>query len=171
VQGTGESGHEKELLQYVHKAVKKVSEDIENIKYNTAVSAMMQCVNGLYKVKEVDGYSSAGWQFALESIVELMAPFAPHASEELWRDLGHEDSVHVDHWPELDENYLVQDTIKLAVQVNGKVRAEIEVASDASKEDIEAEALIQENVIAHLQNNKPTKVIYVPGRLVSIVVK
>jgi leucyl-tRNA synthetase len=167
----GELQHSQELLRISHKAIKKVTNDIEQIKYNTAVSTMMEMVNNLYLIKAEYGFTDTeNWQFALESVVQLMAPFAPHASEELWRDLGHEDSVHIGHWPELDEKYLVEDTITLAVQVNGKVRAEIEVSADASKEDIEAEALKQENVIAHLQNKKPTKVIYVPGRLVSIVV-
>ncbi len=164
------NSQDNELLRTSHRAIKKVSNDIESIKYNTAVSAMMECVNELYKLKELDNYSSAEWQFALETVVQLMAPFAPHVADELWHSLRHEDSVHVGHWPVLDEKYLSSDTIKLAVQVNGKVRAEIEVATDASKEEIEALALAEENVIKYLENKKPTKVIYVPGRLVSIVV-
>ena len=167
---TADDSFNRELLTSTHKTIKKVTEDIEAIKYNTAIAAMMECVNELYKIKDKDFYASNDWQFALESLVSMLAPFAPHASEELWHDLGHEDSVNVDHWPELNEEYLVADTIKLAVQVNGKVRAEIEVGVDMDDESIKDEALAQENVIAHLGGQDPKKVIYVKGRLVSVVV-
>jgi len=159
-----------EILKSTHAAIKKVTDDIESIKYNTAVAAQMTCVNDLYKIKEKDNYSSESWQNALESLVMLVAPFAPHIAEELWRDLGHDDSVHIDHWPVLDEKYLVEDTMKLAVQVNGKVRAEIEVATDVSEHEVKELALAQENVQNHLAGTDPKKVIYVSGRLVSIVV-
>ncbi len=168
--GSVEEGQDKEILQATHKAIEKVTTDIEAIKYNTAIAAMMTLVNDLHKIKEDDTYASPAWQFALESLVQLMAPFAPHAAEELWRDLGHGDSIHISHWPELDEQYLVQDTMTLAVQVNGKVRAEIEVAADAEEEAIKQEALSQENVQAHLDGKEPKKVIYVQNRLVSVVV-
>jgi leucyl-tRNA synthetase len=130
---------------------------------------MMECTNELYKLKEVDNLGSDAWEFVLKSLLQLLAPFAPHIAEELWHQLGHEDSIHVNHWPELDEQYLVLDTMKLAVQVNGKVRAEIEVASDASESDIKSLASTQENVAKYLEGNEPKKVMYVPGRLVSIV--
>jgi leucyl-tRNA synthetase len=161
---------DKELLQVIHKAIKKVSDDIESVKYNTAVSAMMECVNSLYKLNDQDGYSSEQWQTALESIVQLMAPFAPHAAEELWRDLGHNDSVHIDHWPVLNTQYLAQDTIKLAVQVNGKVRAEIVVNNNLDEESIKLAATEQENVKAHIGDKEIKKVLYIKNRLVSIVV-
>ena len=161
---------DKDLLQISHRAIKKVQQDIEAIKYNTAVSAMMECVNGLYKVKDTDSYASSEWQSALESIVQLMAPFAPHAAEELWRDLGNSDSIHVGHWPALNESHLIADTMKLAVQVNGKVRAEIEVDADSSEESIKEIALSQENVQAHLSGKDPKKIIYVKNRLISVVV-
>ena len=160
-----------DLLRTTHKTIQKVTHDIEKIKYNTAVSSMMENVNNLYKIKESDGFSdSANWLFALESAVQLVAPFAPHIAEELWRDLGHNDTIHIDHWPVLDEQYLISETIKLAVQVNGKVRAEIEVPADMSDQEIESEALAQENVVTHLAGVKPKKIIYVKNRLVSIVV-
>jgi leucyl-tRNA synthetase len=159
----------KELLQAIHKAISKVTDDIEAVKLNTAISTMMECTNELYKLKEVDNLGSDAWEFVLKSLLQLLAPFAPHIAEELWHQLGHEDSIHVNHWPELDEQYLVLDTMKLAVQVNGKVRAEIEVASDASESDIKSLASTQENVAKYLEGNEPKKVMYVPGRLVSIV--
>lgn len=161
---------DKELLQAIHKTIKKVTDDIEAVKLNTAISAMMECVNELYKIKELDNFASEQWKFTLESLLQLVAPFAPHIAEELRHQLGHEDSIHVNHWPVLEEKYLISDTIKLAVQVNGKVRAEIEVASDADEQDIKELALSQENVQKYLDGANPKKVIYVKGRLVSVVV-
>lgn len=158
------------LLRAIHKAIKKVSDDIDAVKYNTAIAAMMSCVNELYKIKEADKYTSNQWQFVLESIVQLIAPFAPHIAEELWRDLGRDDSVHADHWPVLDEQYLVEETLKIAVQVNGKVRAEMEIEANASDEDVKLLALKQENVQRHLEGREPKKVMYITGKLVSIVV-
>jgi leucyl-tRNA synthetase len=157
------------ILQSIHKAINKVTQDIEAVKLNTAISAMMECVNELYKLKDLDNFTSSSWKFTLESLLQILAPFAPHISEELWHQLGHEDSVHVGHWPTLDEKYLVEDEITLAVQVNGKVRAEITVSADAPQEDIMTLALSQENVQTHLAGREPKKVIYVPGKLVSIV--
>lgn len=169
-QQQSESQENSAMLRAIHKAIKKVSDDIDAVKYNTAIAAMMSCVNELYKIKEADKYASKEWQFVLESIVQLVAPFAPHIAEELWRDLGHEDSVHADHWPILDEKYLVEETLKIAVQVNGKVRAEMEIQVNASDEDVNVLAFQQENVKRHLEGREPKKVIYITGKLVSIVV-
>jgi len=158
-------------LKAVHPAIKKITNDLEDQKYNTAIASAMKATNDLYELKAKDGFEdSESWQEALNALVMLIAPFAPHTAEELWHDLGHEDSVNKDHWPVVDEQYLVSDTLTLAVQVNGKVRAEITVATDANEEDIKAEALAQENVQKHLQGQPPKKIIYVKGRLISIVV-
>ncbi|MCA9328347.1 leucine--tRNA ligase [Candidatus Saccharibacteria bacterium] len=158
-------------LKIVHPAIKKVTDDLEAQRYNTAIAAMMKATNELYELKAKSPFrSSKLWQEALESLVMLVAPFAPHTAEELWHDLGHEDSVNKDHWPELNETYLHSDMMKLAVQVNGKVRAEIEVSTEAVEDEIKELALSQENVKNHLGNQTPKKVIYVKGRLVSIVI-
>ncbi len=158
------------VLQSVHKTIKKVTEDLEQQKYNTAIAAMMQCVNDLYKAKQ-DGFDDqASWRFALESMVMLVAPFAPHMSEELWHELGHQDSVNVDHWPTYDEQYLVSDTMTVVVQINGKVRAQLQVAADAAEDDIIAQAKADERVALYLAGQNPKKTIYVPGKLVSFVV-
>jgi len=132
---------------------------------------MMACVNDLYKIKEQDKYSSEQWQFALESIVQLVAPFAPHVAEELWHQLGHEDSVHIDHWPELDKQYLKADTVTIAVQVNGKVRGTVEVNFEDDEETVIETAKKQENVQTHTKGKDIVKSIYVKGRLVNFVVK
>jgi leucyl-tRNA synthetase len=164
-------GQNELVLKVVHPTIKKVSLDIEDLKYNTAIAALMKCTNDLYEIKGRDGFAGQkDWLFALESLIMLMAPFAPHAAEELWHELGHKDTIHIDHWPEWDEKYLVSDTMTIVVQVNGKVRAEIEVASDASEEDVKTEALKNENIQKYLEGREPKKLIYVPGRLVSVVV-
>ena len=156
-------------LGVVHKTIKKVSDDLERLSFNTAIAAQMELVNELYKAK-IAGLKGDSWQFSLESIVKLVAPFAPHIAEELWQQLGHDDSVHIAAWPTWDDALLVEDTVTIAVQVNGKVRAELTLAKDASKEDIETAALANEHVQSFVGDKKPTRIIVVPGRLVSIVV-
>jgi leucyl-tRNA synthetase len=164
-------GKSDSVLKAVHPAIKKVTSDIEEQKYNTAIAALMKCTNDLYEIKAKDGFvGRKDWLFALESMVMLMAPFAPHAAEELWDNLGHKDSVHVDHWPKWDEKYLVNDTMTIVVQVTGKVRAELEVSSDASEEDIKAEAVKNDKVQKYLDGKEPKKIVYVPGRLLSLVI-
>ena len=160
-----------ELLRLTHLTIKKVTRDIEDEKFNTAVAAMMEMVNGLYKIKEAQGIqASATWRFTLESLLQILAPFAPHITEELWHELGHTDTIHVNHWPKWDEKYLVSDVMTIIVQVNGKLRSRLELPVDADKEAIEQRALDDEKVRAYLNARAPKKVIYVPGKLVNIVV-
>ena len=161
-----------EIRSLAHRTIKKVTEDIEDDKFNTAVSTMMETVNALYKIKESKGIGvSDAWAFVLESLLQVLAPFAPHITEELWHQLGHEDTIHIDHWPRWDDAYLSTDTMTIAIQVNGKLRGTLNVSIDAEKDEITAQALSLEPVAKHIGDKKPTKVIYVPGRLVSVVVK
>lgn len=158
------------LLRAVHQATKKVTADLEDLKYNTAIAGLMKCTNDLYDIKAKDGFTNAkDWQTGLESMVSMMAPFAPHAAEELWHDLGHDDSVNRDHWPVWDDEYILEDTITIAIQVNGKLRGTVTVAADMSKEAIIAAALASDRVKIHI-NGEPKKTIYVPGKLVNLVV-
>lgn len=159
----------KSLSHTTHKMIQKMTEDIQANRYNTAIAASMENLNELYKCKTTSLEQSDAWREALEAAVACIAPFAPHCAEELWHQLGHSSSVHRDTWPELDESKLGTDTITLAVQVNGKVRAEIEVAADADKDTIIEAALTQEKIAGILDGKIPTKTIYVPGRLVNIV--
>ena len=160
-----------ELLRLTHLTIKKVTRDIEDEKFNTAVAAMMEMVNGLYKLKESHGIqASETWRFALESLLQILAPFAPHITEELWQELGHPDTIHINHWPKWDEKYLVSDVMTIIVQVNGKLRSKLELPVDTDKDTIEQRALDDEKVRAHLNARAPKKVIYVPGKLVNIVV-
>lgn len=161
---------EEAVLRVSHATVKKVTEDLEKLSFNTAVATMMDMVNQLYLHKAKQPIAkTAAWQYACESLVQLLGPFAPHIAEEMWQLVGNTDSVHVGHWPAYEEARLVSDTITLAVQVNGKVRAEITVASSASKEEVIAAGLAHENVQKYLENKEPTKTIYVPGRILNFV--
>ena len=160
-----------ELLRLTHLTIKKVTRDIEDEKFNTAVAAMMEMVNGLYKFKESHGMqASETWRFSLESLLQILAPFAPHITEELWQELGHTDTIHVDHWPKWDEKYLASDTMTIIVQVNGKLRAKLELPADADRGVVEQAALADENVTKFTSNKPPKKMIYVPKKLVNIVV-
>ena len=160
-----------ELLRLTHSTIKKVTRDIEDEKFNTAVASMMEMVNGLYKIKESHGIDTSDeWRFALESLIQILAPFAPHITEELWHEMGHDDTVHVGHWPKWDEKYLKSDTMTIIVQVNGKLRAKLELPSDMDKQGVEAAALADENVQKFTNNKPPKKMVYVPGKLVNIVV-
>ncbi len=169
--GTTSEEMVKKVTVVAHKTVKKVTDDMANLSFNTSVSAMMEMTNELYLIKAKESIvKSDAWNYAFESLVQIVAPFAPYIAEELWHQLGNEDSVHIGHWPKYDESVLLQETITLAVQVNGKVRAQIEVASDASKEAVIASGLADANVQKHLENKEPAKTIYVPGRILNFVV-
>ena len=156
------------LRVLTHKTIRKVTDDYRRQSFNTAIAAMMEFVNELYKFK-VDGFSKDVWQDSLKALVQMLAPFAPHMADELWEQLGQEGLVQNASWPVWDDALIVEDVISIAVQVNGKLRGEISVAKDADPEDIKAQALMQDNVAKFVGEQKPAKIIYVPGRLVSIV--
>ena len=159
------------VLKIIHPTIKKVTHDLEGQKYNTAIAAMMKATNELYDLKAKDKFGAkTNWRFALESLVGLVAPFAPHMSDELWHQLGHETSVHRDSWPQWVDTYLVSDTMTIIVQVNGKLRAKLEVDKNLSKDEIEAMALANDHVQTFVGDKQPNKVIYVPGKIVNIVV-
>lgn len=161
----------RQILTVAHKTTKKVTEDIEDDKFNTAVSAMMEAVNNYYKLKESFGIGkSDAWQTALEALLQVLAPFAPHITEELWADLGYADTIHIDHWPKWDDSYLVSDVATIIVQVDGKLRAKLQVTKDATQQEVEQLALHEDNVSKFTGDKKPAKIIYVPGRLINIVI-
>ncbi len=158
------------LLEIQHKTIKKVSSDLEDLGFNTAIAAQMEYVNVLYKLKASIPMQSPAWKHAIETLLQLLAPFAPHISEELWHQTGHTDSVHTSTWPSYDEKYLITDEITIVVQVNGKVRANLRVASDSTEESIKIAAQKDENVAKFLDQQIPNMTIYVPGKLVNFVV-
>ncbi|MBX4197342.1 leucine--tRNA ligase [Candidatus Saccharibacteria bacterium] len=160
-----------EITAAVHKTIKKVSQDLERLDFNTAISAMMELVNHLYKLKAETGLTqSASWRFALETLTQLLAPFAPHIAEEIWESLGHDSSVHISTWPQWDEKLVAEEIITLAVQINGKVRSEIVVPTDISEAEAIEIAKADEKIAPQLDGKTIKKAIYVPGRLVSLVI-
>ena len=168
----GSSDKDLQIIAQTHKTIKKVSQDLEKLDFNTAIAAMMGLINEFYKIKaEQPIIQSDGWRFALENLTQLLAPFAPHIAEEVWHDLGHEESVHVSAWPAWDDKLVVEDIITLAVQINGKVRAEIVAPADITKEAAIAAAKADEKIAALIKDKTIKKEIYVPGRLVSLVVE
>lgn len=160
---------EKELKQLDAKTTKKVTEDIYRNSFNTAIASLMEYVNALYKLK-VKGMNEEAWLNAITHLVQEIAPFAPHMAEELWRDLGYKEMIHNYPWPTFDELLLKTDTMKIMVQVNGKLRSEILVASDASEESVKTTALNDEKVKTYIKDKAPKRVIYVKGRIINIVI-
>ncbi len=160
--------NDQKLVVILNKTIKKVTDDIRRQSFNTAIAGLMEFVNDLYKLK-LDGFSEKGWHDALVALAQMLAPFAPHIADELWAQLGNEGLIQNASWPNWDDSLIVEDVISIAVQVNGKLRGEISVAKDADPEVIKTQAVAHENVAKFVGNQKPAKIIYVPGRLVSIV--
>jgi leucyl-tRNA synthetase len=161
-----------ELKRIMHRAIKRVSDDLTNMGFNTAIAALMEGLNELYKAKVAIPFDQAvsTWRWAAESFAQLLAPFAPHITEELWAELGHKESIHTSEWPTYDEQYLVSDTMVIAIQVNGKVRGEVEMPSGATEEQVVAAAKANEKVASYLGEATIRKTIYVPKKLVSFVI-
>jgi leucyl-tRNA synthetase len=155
-------GQNNDLAKVTHQTIKRVEEAINSLRFNTAISAMMECTNAYTAAKEVP-------KDLFLAFLKLLSPFAPHLTEEINSILKEEKLLSEQRWPELDESLLVESEIQLIVQVNGKLRARIQVLADASKEDAEKAALADENVTAHTDGKTVRKVIVVPGKLVNIV--
>ena len=154
----------KEQLKSVHKLIKKITADIENFSFNTAVSAFMICVNELSQLKCHN-------KELLEQVVILLNPFAPHISEELWSLLGHTNSICDAAWPQVNEAYLVEDEQQLTISFNGKARFQMNFAATASSDEIQAITLQDERTIKYIDGKTVVKVIVVPKKIVNIVLK
>ncbi|PIZ62745.1 leucine--tRNA ligase [Candidatus Saccharibacteria bacterium CG_4_10_14_0_2_um_filter_52_9] len=159
-----------EINRALHAMIKKMTEGLEHNRYNTAIAATMTATNDFYKLKTKHFGKSEVWQKALEGLVACIAPLAPHMSDELWHLLGHSASVHHDSWPKHDEKYLIQDKVTIAVQVNGKLRGEVQVPTGADEDTVVKSAKANEKVASHLKDQTIRKTIYVPGKLVNFVV-
>jgi leucyl-tRNA synthetase len=152
-----------EQLKAINACVAKVTEETEGMRFNTAIAAMMEFVNAATKWDEKP-------RKTLEPFVLLLGPYAPHLSEELWGMLGHEGSNAYEAWPEADTSLLVEDTVTLAVQVNGKMRGKIELAADATQADAMSSAMAQENIAKFVGDEADIKkIIYVPGKILNVV--
>lgn len=160
----------KELQKVRHTVIKKVTIDLKDMGFNTAIAGMMEAINELYRIKGSNGFADTKqWHVTIKDLLKLLAPFAPHITEELWSQFGEKDSIHVQEWPEWDESKLVTDTFKVVVQINGKVRAVIEVQSGASEQEIVEMAKAEDKVKTYLAS-EPKKTVYVPSKLVNFVV-
>ena len=158
-----------ELRFATHKAIKEVSEDLENFQFNTAIAELMTLLNAMQKAKNTATAKTSQWQETCKVMVTMLAPFVPHIAEELWQRMGYETSVHLEKWPDYDDSALVKDTMTMAVQINGKVRAEIVVPADSTKEQILAIAKAEEKILKHLEGKEIKREIVVPNKLINIV--
>ncbi len=151
-----------ELTKALHKTVKKVTEDIEAMSYNTGISAMMEFVNLCYKEPQLS-------KEACEKLLLILSPFAPHISEELWSRLGHSKTLAYEAWPTFDAALVVDDTVVVSVQVNGKLRGTLEVSKSAVQSEILAQARALESVQRNIEGKTIRKEVYVPGKIVNFV--
>jgi leucyl-tRNA synthetase len=150
------------LVRCMHRTIKKVGEDVEDLRYNTAIAALMTLLNDIRRIGSPD-------RWVLESVLIMLAPFAPHISEELWEALGHSTSIFTARWPSFDPALTLEEKVVMAVQVNGKVRGRIEVPRDATEADVIAAALADAAVQAHVDGKEIRRRVVVPGRLVNLV--
>ncbi|WP_338631365.1 leucine--tRNA ligase [Clostridium baratii] len=162
---------EKELNFWLNTAIKGVSEDGEKMQFNTAIARMMEFINALSKYNKEEVKNASFLKEVCESFIKILAPFAPHFSEEQWSLFGNTTSVFNESFPEFDPKALVKDEVEIAIQVNGKIKAKINVASDLDEEGIKAAALADENIVKNTEGKNIVKVIVIKGRLVNIVVK
>ena len=155
-----------EDLKQLHRTIAGVRDDYEHLRDNTVAAKLIEYVNYLTKT-----YPNGAPRAAVEPLVQMVSPLAPHIAEELWSVLGHTETITFEPFPEFDEQWLTDDTVEVPVQINGKVKARIDVAADASKDDLEAAALADERVAALVDGKNVVKVIAIPGRMVNLVVK
>jgi leucyl-tRNA synthetase len=153
-----------ELEAKVHQTIKKVSQDYENLKFNTAIAALMTLVNEVYRLESIN-------EAEMKTVLLLLNPVAPHITEEIWEKLGFEGMLNEQRWPVWDEAKTVEQTVEIGVQVNGKLRATITVNLDDPQEAAREKALSAEAVKRALDGKTIVKEVYVPGRIYNIVVK
>jgi leucyl-tRNA synthetase len=155
----------------VHGTLAKVGDDIgRRYTFNTAIAANMELMNELARFDDRSMQGRAVLQEALEFVVLMLSPIVPHITHALWHVLGHEDAVIDRRWPPVDEQALVQDTLMMVVQINGKTRGKISVPADAGRDVIESATLGEENVARHIGESPVKKIIIVPGKLVNVVI-
>ncbi len=169
---TAETKDDKQLNYILNNTVKRVSDDIEKrFNFNTAISAIMELTNEMYRYKELEDVNLGLLRSAAEKLVLLLSPFIPHACEEMWEGLGFTELIYHAQWPSFDEAALVKDSIEIVVQINGKVRAKLEVPSGLSKEEFEKICMDNDTVKDLVKDKAVVKVIAVPRKLLNIVVK
>jgi leucyl-tRNA synthetase len=163
--GCPEGNPNLDTLKLVHKTIRIVTDHVERMRFNTALAALMEQLNHIQRLAP----NELG-RFAIESYVLLLSPMAPFVAEELWRELGHQRSIHLESWPKYEEALTRDETVTVVVQINGKVRDRLQVEADAAEPVVRELALRRDAVAKYLDGQSPKKVIYVPGKLVSIVI-
>ncbi|MCD6299964.1 MAG: leucine--tRNA ligase [Dehalococcoidales bacterium] len=161
----------RDLQRFTHQTIKKVTEDMERLRFNTMIAALMEFTNYLAKIKESGAVDNSAWERSIETLLLLLAPTAPHLAEELWERAGHSYSIHNQSWPGWDEELAKDEEITLVVQINGKLRDRISVPAAITEADAKQMALEREKIKVHLEGKNIVNIIYVPGRLVNLVVK
>ena len=159
-----------DLRRWTHKTIKRVTDDMEAFTFNTIIAGLMEFSNALLKAKETAVYGTPAWEEAIETMLLLLAPCCPYIAEELWERTGHQYSIHQQSWPQYNADLAAEEVITLIVQVNSKVRGRVKLPADVGEEEAKQAALSDPNVQRHLAGKEIRKVIYVPGRLVNIVV-
>jgi len=167
----GEGGDGDALRRLTHRTLRKVGDDLERFAFNTAIAALMELVNELYRQRETAVYRSEAWSESIRMLTLMLAPFAPHLAEELWQRIGGQGSVHLQSWPAFDPALTIDETVELVVQINGKVRDRLVVAADTADDEIRELALASERVRESLNGKQVARVVVVPKKLVNIVVK
>ncbi len=166
----GDGSASRELVAATQRTIRDVTGDLEGFRFNTAIARLMELTTALARARETGGVDTATWDRSVETLILLAAPLAPHIAEELWEQRGGPFSVHQQAWPEFDESLVVEETVEIVVQVNGKVRDRVTLPVDASEDDALARALESERVRNWVEEKEPRRVIYVPGKLLNIVV-
>ena len=146
-----------------------MTRDFEQFEFNTIISALMELMNEMARAKQLGAFGTPAWNEAAEIYLQMLAPVAPHITEELWSLLGKPYSIHTQAWPKVDEAAAAEDEITLVVQVNGKVRDRLVVPAEISEADAKAQALENPAVQKFLEGRQPRQVIYVKGKLVNVV--
>jgi leucyl-tRNA synthetase len=159
------------LRRVTHQTIRAVTADFESFSFNTMVAHLMEFVNELMRLKDTEVARTTAWREAVETLALLLAPGAPHIAEELWQRLGNEFSIHTQPWPDWNPELAAEETIEIAVQINGKVRDHITIPAAASEEEVLAAARAARRIAEQLAGKQIVKELYVPGRLVNFVVR
>jgi leucyl-tRNA synthetase len=165
----GEDPAENELRRHIHRTIKVVTKDYEGFSFNTAIARLMELVNYAYRY-QADGGGGPVVRELVEALLKLLAPMAPYISEEQWRRLGHDTSIHKELWPEFDPVLAAEQEVTMVIQVNGKVRDTVSVAPDIAETEMKELALSSDKVRTYLDGGEPSKIIIKPPGLVSLVV-
>ena len=161
---------ERDLRRKVHQTLQSVTADFKNFNFNTIISSLMKLLNDMVTFKDAGGWGSDVWEESVDIYLRMMAPAVPHIAEELWVRLGKPYSIHQQKWPEVDQDAVKEEEFELVIQVNGKLRDKRNVPVTISEEKAKELAMESDHVQKFLKGKKPKKLIYVPGRLINIVV-